>query len=261
MIQPDVYNKLLEGKVALITGAGRGIGKAIAQVFANHGAKVVVTDIKEDWIKVTADQINLESSGSAAAVQIDVTNPESVAQAIKFAVAKFGKLDILVNNAGLHRSYPFVDFPLADFDMIYNVNVRGNFMCSQAAAKQMICQGQGGCIINMSSASGKKADPGGTAYNSSKSAVIGLTRVMALELGKYGIRVNCILPGATDTEMLRGVLEAEPGLKKILEERTPLGKMALPQDQANAALFLASNLASHITGEQLVVSGGEFMES
>jgi NAD(P)-dependent dehydrogenase (short-subunit alcohol dehydrogenase family) len=252
---------LLEGKVALITGAGRGIGKAIAQVFVNHGAKVVVTDIKEDWIKVTTDQINLESTGSAAAVLIDVTNPESVTQAIKLGVAKFGKLDILVNNAGLHRSYPFVDFPLADFDMIYNVNVRGNFLCSQAAAKQMISQGQGGCIINMSSASGKKADPGGTAYNSSKSAVIGLTRVMALELGKYGIRVNCILPGATDTEMLRGVLEAEPGLMKILEERTPLGKMALPEDQANAAVFLASYLASHITGEQLVVSGGEFMES
>ena len=125
----------------------------------------------------------------------------------------------------------------------------------------MVKQEKGGSIICIASASGKKPDPGGTAYNSSKSAVIGLTRMMALELGEFNIRVNCILPGATDTEMLRGVFEAEPGLKKILEERTPLGKMARPEDQANAAVFLASELASHITGEQLVVSGGEFMET
>ena len=253
--------KLLEGKVALVTGAGRGIGKAMAQVFVNHGAKVVVGDIKQEWVTETAGEINANSPDSAVAVLLDVTNPDSVAQAIKTAISKYGKLDILVNNAGIHRSHPFIDFPLADFELVYGVNVRGNFLCSQAAAKQMISQGHGGCIISMSSASGKKADPGGTAYNSSKSAVIGLTRVMALELGKFGIRVNCILPGATDTEMLRGVFESEPGLKKILEERTPLGKMALPEDQANAAVFLASNLASHITGEQLVVSGGEFMDT
>ena len=253
--------KLLEGKVALITGAGRGIGKAMAQVFVNQGAKVVVGDIREEWIEETADHINANSPGSAAAVLLDVSNPDSVEQAIKTVVDKFGKLDILINNAGIHRSHPFIEFPLADFELVYDVNVRGNFLCSQAAARQMISQGHGGCIISVSSASGKKADPGGTAYNSSKSAVIGLTRVMAMELGKYGVRVNCILPGATDTEMLRDVFEAEPGLKKTLEERTPLGKMALPEDQANAAVFLASHLASHITGEQLVVSGGEFMDT
>ena len=253
--------KLLEGKVALITGAGRGIGKAMAQVFVNQGAKVVLGDVKGDWVEETAAQINTKSPGSAVAVVLDVSNPKSVDQAIKTAVGKFKKLDILINNAGIHRSHPFIEFPLTDFELVYDVNVRGNFLCSQAAAKQMISQGHGGCIISMSSASGKKPDPGGTAYNSSKSAVIGLTRMMALELGKYGIRVNCILPGATDTEMLREVFVAEPGLKKILEEGTPLGKMALPEDQANAAVFLASELASHITGEQLVVSGGEFMDT
>jgi NAD(P)-dependent dehydrogenase (short-subunit alcohol dehydrogenase family) len=252
---------LLEGKVALITGAGRGIGKAIAQVFVRQGAKVVVGDVNQEWVAKTADEINVFSPGSAASVILDVSDPDSVAKALSTVINKYGKLDILINNAGIHRSHTFIDFPLEDFDLVYGVNVRGNFLCSQAAAKQMISQGHGGCIISMSSASGKKADPGGTAYNSSKSAVIGLTRIMALELGKYGIRVNCILPGATDTEMLRGVFEAEPGLKKILEERTPLGKMALPEDQANAAVFLASDLASHITGEQLVVSGGEFMDT
>jgi len=253
--------KLLDGKVALITGAGRGIGKAMAQVFVTHGTKVVVGDINKEWAAETANEINSQSPGSAVSVFLDVSDPESVAKAISTAVEKFNQLDILVNNAGIHRSHPFIEFPLADFELVYDVNVRGNFLCSQAAAKQMISQGHGGCIISMASASGKKADPGGTAYNSSKSAVIGLTRVMALELGKYGIRANCILPGATDTEMLRGVFEAEPDLKRILEERTPLGKMALPEDQANAAVFLASDMAAHITGEQLVVSGGEFMDT
>jgi NAD(P)-dependent dehydrogenase (short-subunit alcohol dehydrogenase family) len=253
--------KLLEGKVALITGAGRGIGKAMAQIFVSQGAKVLVGDIKKEWVIETANEINAQTPGSAASVVLDVSDPESVQKAISMAVEKFNKLDILINNAGIHRSHPFIEFPLADLELVYDVNVRGNFLCSQAAAKQMISQGHGGGIIRISSASGKKTEPRGTAYNSSKSAVIGVMRVMALELGKYGIRANCILPGATDTEMLRGVFEAEPDLKKILEERTPLGKMALPEDQANAAVFLASDMAAHITGEQLVVSGGEFMDT
>jgi NAD(P)-dependent dehydrogenase (short-subunit alcohol dehydrogenase family) len=125
----------------------------------------------------------------------------------------------------------------------------------------MIEQERGGSIINMSSASGKKPDPQGAAYCSSKSAIIGITRVAALELGKYGIRVNAILPGATDTDMLRGLIKDVPGLIEELVAKTPLGKMADPRDQANAAVFLASPLASHITGEGMVVSGGEFMDT
>jgi len=253
--------RLLEGKVALITGAGRGIGKAIAEIFVKQGAKVIVGDIKEEWVNNLADGLNQKESGIAAAVCLDISDPKSVDLAVQTAVDTFSQLDILVNNAGIYRSHSFLDFPLKDFDLVYSVNARGTFLCSQAAAKQMVKQGKGGSIICIASASGKKPDLGGTAYNSSKSAVIGLTRMMALELGKYGIRVNCILPGATDTEMLSSVFEAEPGLKKILEDRTPLGKMAQPEDQANAAVFLASDLASHITGEQLVVSGGEFMDT
>jgi len=253
--------KLLDGKVAIITGAGRGIGKAIAQTFVAHGAKVVIGDIEDDWVRETAESINQENPGSAVALHLDVSDQASAAKAIGTTIDRFKKLNILVNNAGIHRSYPFLEFPLQDFDLVFRVNVQGILICSQLAARQMIRQGDGGCIISFSSASGKKPDPGGTAYNSSKSAVIGLTRVMALELGKYSIRANCVLPGATDTEMLRGVFEAEPELKEILEKRTPLGKMALPEDQANAVVFLASDLASHITGEQLIVSGGEFMDT
>ena len=253
--------KLLEGKVSVITGAGRGIGKAIAQTFVNYGAKVVIGDIKEEWVKETADGINQINPGSVVALRLDISDQVSATAAIDTAVEQFGKINILVNNAGIHRSHSFLDYPVEDFDLVYSVNARGTFLCSQAAAKQMVKQGLGGSIICIASASGKKPDQGGTAYNSSKSAVIGLTRMMALELGEYSIRVNCILPGATDTEMLRDVFKAEPGLKKILEERTPLGKMAQPEDQANAVVFLASDLASHITGEQLVVSGGEFMDT
>jgi len=253
--------RLLEGKVALITGAGRGIGKVIAEIFVKQGAKVVVGDIKEEWVNNLASELNQKRTDTAVAIHLDISDPKSVDLAVNTAVETFGQLNVLVNNAGIHRSHPFLDYPIKDFDLVYSVNARGTFLCSQAAAKQMVKQEKGGSIICIASASGKKPDPGGTAYNSSKSAVIGLTRMMALELGEFNIRVNCILPGATDTEMLRGVFEAEPGLKKILEERTPLGKMARPEDQANAAVFLASELASHITGEQLVVSGGEFMET
>lgn len=176
-------------------------------------------------------------------------------------MARFGRIDVLVNNAGVLRPHPIVDFPLEDWDLVFEVNVRGTFLCAQAAARRMIEQGGGGCIINMSSASGKKADRGESAYCASKSAVIGFTRCLALELGPYGIRANAILPGATDTEMLRDLIDQVPGVREELLAKTPLGKMATPRDQANAAVFLASDLASHITGEQLVVSGGEFMDT
>jgi len=176
-------------------------------------------------------------------------------------VTEFGRLDILVNNAGVHRGHLIVDFPVEDWDAVFAVNMRGTFLCSQAAARQMIEQGEGGCIINMSSASGKKPDPQGAAYCASKSAVIGFTRVLALELGEYGIRANAVLPGATDTKMLHDVTDRVPGLMDELVARTALDKIATPRDQANAFLFLASDLAAHITGEQLVVAGGEFMET
>jgi len=252
---------LLEDKVALVTGAARGIGRAIAEVFAENGASVVVADKLFEEAGAVAEGINKSGRSKAIAIDLDVCDTESVQKAFDTVVTEFGKLDILVNNAGIHRPHFIVDFPVEEWDLVYNINVRGTFLCTQAAARQMIKQGQGGCIINISSASGKKPDPQAGAYCSSKSAIIGLTRVAALELGKYGIRVNAILPGATDTEMLRSLIKDVPGLIEELVAKTPLGKMAQPRDQANAAVFLASGLASHITGEGLVVSGGEFMDT
>jgi glucose 1-dehydrogenase len=251
---------LLTDKVALVTGAARGIGRAIAEAYADHGAHVAVADVLLVEARTVAAGINA-GGGHAIALEMDVTDPASVQQGIDVTVAQFGRLDILVNNAGIHRGHLIVDFPLGDWEAVFAVNMRGTFLCSQAAAKQMIKQGEGGCIISMSSASGKKPDLKGAAYCASKSAIIGFTRVLALELGQYGIRANAVLPGATDTLMLRDVTDRVPGLMDELVARTVLDKIATPGDQANAFVFLASDLASHITGEQLVVAGGEFMET
>ena len=252
---------LLTDKVALVTGAARGIGRAIAKVYAEHGAHVAVSDILADKAQAVADGINAAGGPKAIALHLDVTDPESVQQAVDATVAEFGRIDILVNNAGIHHGHLIIDFPLEDWEAVFAVNMRGTFLCSQAVARQMIQQGDGGSIINMSSASGKKPDPKGAAYCASKSAIIGFTRVMALELGQHGIRANAVLPGATDTKMLRNVVDRVPGLMDELLARTALNKIATPRDQANAFVFLASDLASHITGEQLVVSGGEFMDT
>jgi NAD(P)-dependent dehydrogenase (short-subunit alcohol dehydrogenase family) len=253
--------ELLQTKVALVTGAARGIGRAIAEVYAEHGAHVIVADVLLDQARAVVDGIHAAGGPRALALYLDVTDPASVQQAVDATAAEYGRLEVLVNNAGILRPHAVVDLPIEDWDRVFAVNVRGTFLCAQAAARQMIAQGDGGCLINVSSASGKKADRQGSAYCASKSAVIGLTRVLALELGQYGIRANAILPGATDTQMLRDLIDQVPGVREELLAKTPLGKMATPRDQANAALFLASDLASHITGEQLVVSGGEFMET
>ncbi len=253
--------ELLANKVALVTGAARGIGRAIAEAYAEQGAHVVVTDIVADGARAVADAINAADRPKAIAVSLDVSDPENVQQAIDKTVAEFGRIDILVNNAAILRAHYIVDFPLEDWQAIFKVNMEGTFLCSQAAARQMIEQGDGGCIINIASASARKADPKHAAYSSSKAAIVCFTRILALELGEYGIRANAILPGATETEMLQGVFEEVPGMREVLIGRTVLGKLGAPCDQANAAVFLASDLASHITGEHLIVSGGEFMNA
>ncbi|MBC7224016.1 MAG: SDR family oxidoreductase [Anaerolineae bacterium] len=252
--------KLLKGKVALVTGAAQGIGKAIAEAFAEHGAHVVIGDINFQGAQETSQAINRAGGPKAIPVRLDVRDPVQVQAAVDLAVQEFGRLDILVNNAAILRAYPIVDFPLEEWREVFRVNMEGAFLCAQAAARQMIQQGDGGCIINIASASARKADAKHAAYSSAKAALVCFTRILALELGPYGIRANAICPGATMTEMLQGVFEQVPGIKEDLIAKTVLGKLGEPRDQANAAVFLASDMASHITGEHLIVSGGEFMD-
>jgi len=250
---------MLTSKVALVTGAAQGIGRAIAEVYAEHGARVVLGDVDGNGAKVVAAEISSVGLRDAIGLHLDVTDPASVRGAMETCVGEFGRLDVLVNNAGVLVACAILDFPLEDWRRVFRVNVEGALLCSQAAARQMIEQGEGGCIINIASAAANKADREHAAYSASKAALIAFTRILALELGVHGIRANALLPGATDTEMLRRVSAAVPNLRETLVARTVLGKVASPRDQANAALFLASDLAAHITGEYLVVSGGEFM--
>jgi len=253
--------KLLKNKVALVTGAAKGIGRTIAENFAENGAHVVVADIIDEGAKEIADRINSKGAPKAIAVTLDVSNPKEVESAFEQTIREFGKIDILVNNAAILKAHLIIDFPLKDWQDVFRVNMQGTFLCSQAAIRLMIKQGKGGCIINIAAASARKADRKHAAYSSSKAAIICFTRILALELGEHSIRANAILPGATMTEMLQDVFDKVPGIREELIAKTALGKLGDPQDQANAALFLASDLASHITGEYLIVSGGEFMNA
>jgi NAD(P)-dependent dehydrogenase (short-subunit alcohol dehydrogenase family) len=253
--------RLLENKVAIVTGAARGIGRSIAETYAEHGANVIVTDIVAEGAQSVAEAINSKELPKAVAVQMDVSNPQQVEETIQTAVDIFGKIDILVNNAAILKAFLIINFPLKDWQDIFRVNMEGTFLCSQAAAREMIKQGSGGVIINIASASARKADRKHAAYSASKAAMISFTRILALELGEYGIRANAILPGATLTEMLQDVFDQVPGIREELIAKTTLGKLGDPKDQANAAVFLGSDMASHITGEHLIVSGGEFMNA
>lgn len=253
--------KLLKNKVALVTGAAKGIGRAIAETFSENGAHVVVADIIGKGAKETADRINSKGALKAMAVTLDVSNPKEVESAFEQTIREFGKIDILVNNAAILKAHLIIDFPLKDWQDVFRVNMQGTFLCSQAAIRLMIKQGKGGCIINIAAASARKADRKHAAYSSSKAAIICFTRILALELGEHSIRANAILPGATMTKMLQDVFDKVPGIREELIAKTALGKLGDPLDQANAALFLASNLASHITGEYMIISGGEFMNA
>lgn len=254
--------KLLEDKTAIITGGASGIGYGIAEVFCEHGANVAIFDADGDRLPAALATLQRGSEKSVLGFPVDVANPAEVEGAMRQVVDALGRLDILVNCAAIMRNHEIVDFPLEAWQSVFRVNVEGVFLCSQLFARRLIEQGTGGSIINISSCAANKADRKHAAYSASKAAVICFTRVLALELGTYGIRANAILPGATGpTSMLESVFAEVPGIREELIGRTVLGKLATPRDQGNAALFLASELASHITGEYLIVSGGEYMNA
>ncbi len=244
----------LGGKVAVVTGSSRGIGRAIAIKFAKEGASVVVNSRKKESAQKVADEIK-RSGGKAIAVEGDVSNPKTAKKLVNAAVKEFGSLDIFVNNAGVISYANFLDLKEEQWDSLMAVDLKGVFMCSQAAARQMIKQGDGGKIINISSIAGFIGFHNLAHYCAAKAGVIELTKQMALELAPYKINVNSVGPGAIKTVMTKQV-ESDPKQLKEIIARIPLGRMGEPEEIANVVAFFASDEASYVTGETIFVDGG-----
>ncbi len=241
----------LDGKVAIITGAARGIGKATAVLFAKEGARVVVTDIDAQTGESTAEEIRTHG-GDAVFIPVDVTDPASVERMVQEAVNTYGRVDILVNNAGVLRDRTLVKMSHEDFDFVINVNLKGVFNCTKAVVPYMVGQGKG-VILNASSVVALYGNFGQTNYVASKAGVIGMTKVWARELGPKGIRVNAVAPGFIRTEMTAGLPEK---VVQAVIERTPLRTWGEPEDIAYAYLYLASDEARFVNGAVLSVDGG-----
>lgn len=243
---------MLENKVALVTGAGRGIGRAIAIALAKEGAEVIVNyNGSEERAKEVKQTIE-ENGGKASICKCNVSDFEACEAMIKDVVKEYGHLDILVNNAGITKDGLIMKMKEEDFDAVLNVNLKGTFNTIRHSARQMLKQ-RSGKIINISSVSGILGNAGQANYAASKAGVIGLTKTMARELGSRGITVNAIAPGFVDTEMTE-VLSKE--LKESACRQIILGRFGKPEDIANAAVFLASEKADYITGQVISVDGG-----
>ncbi len=245
----------LQGKVAVVTGGGSGIGAATVERFAAEGAATVAADVS-----FAAGAGLADAGGGRWERHVDVTDPASVEALMQDALASLGRIDIVVNSAGIAKETPFLDTPVELFDRILAVNLRGTFVVGQAAARVMIGQsaagggGRGGRIINIASVSGRRGNIGRTAYGASKGGVVTLTEVMAVELAPHGVLVNAIAPGPVDTPLVKAVHSAETRREWLA--RTPLTRYGNPDEIAGAAVFLASDDASYVTGHVLHVDGG-----
>ncbi|MEJ5901592.1 SDR family NAD(P)-dependent oxidoreductase [Ochrobactrum teleogrylli] len=247
----------LEGKVAIVTGAARGIGYAIAKRFLMDGASVVLSDI--DNTATLQAVKDLEQFGDARAMAADVGDKLDIHNLMTYTVTNLGEIDILVNNAGIVHKTDFLDLKEEDFDRVMRVNLKGAFLCGQAVAKRMVARveagGEAGTIINMSSINAIFGLPDQLAYSVSKGGLSQLTRTMAVALAKWGIRVNAIGPGSIQTDMLSAV-NTDAEARKTILSRTPLGRIGDPAEIASIASFLASRDASYITGQTIYADGG-----
>jgi NAD(P)-dependent dehydrogenase (short-subunit alcohol dehydrogenase family) len=243
----------LAGKVALVTGGGSGIGQATAELFAAEGARVVVADRNLGGARTTVEHIT-SAGGDARAIEADVSVEDSVADMVARAIDGYGRIDILVNNAALARGDNLLEIDLATWELNLQVTLRSVFLCSKAVLPGMIAR-RSGAIVNISSVNGL-AGYGEEAYSAAKAGVINMTKNMALTYGPSGVRTNCICPGTIRTPVWQPFLEQNPGHLDRIARWYPLGRVGEPTDIAKAALFLASDDASWITGSTLVVDGG-----
>lgn len=243
---------LLAGRVALVTGAGSGIGRAVAVSFARAGADVAVLDLNEATAEETAAAV--EALGRrAAALRADVSRADAVEAAVSRAELSLGAIDVLVNNAGLTRDKTIQNLSEADWDLVLDVHLKGTFLCTKVVGRRLRERGRGGAIVNISSISAKIGNFGQANYASAKAGIVALTKVTAREYARYGVRANAIQPGMIDTPMTR-VLGEERLARSVAE--TPLGRLGTPEEVAAVALFLASDLASYVTGAVIEVTGG-----
>lgn len=240
----------LKGKVALITGAGSGIGEACARLFAKEGARVAVNDVSEEDAARVAGEI-AASGGDAMSITADVSRKEQVETMVDTIVEKMGRLDILINNAGIARDALLLKMSEEQWDKVMDVNLKGSFLCSQAAASHMVEQGSGKIVLTASV--GMLGNVGQANYVASKCGIVGLTRTLALELARYGINVNCVSPGATKTRMTSAI---PPDIAERFRKMIPFRRFAEPGEIAAVHLFLVSDEAGYITGQVIFVDGG-----
>ena len=248
---------VLEGKVAIVTGAAMGMGQATAVLFAEAGAKVVVADSNEEKGAETVAAIEA-AGGDAFFVKVDISKSDQVKALVDATVAKYGRLDVAVNNAAITPDNALAsEFDEDYWDRLMSIDLKGTALCLKYELQQLIKQGDGGSIINISSVSGFRPQPGNIAYVSAKHAVVGMTKVAALENGAANIRVNSVAPGAIDTPMIRGALEAIGSTEaEFAPQLSLLGRFGQPREVAQASLWLASEQSSYVTGTTIHVDAG-----
>jgi NAD(P)-dependent dehydrogenase (short-subunit alcohol dehydrogenase family) len=246
---------LLTGKAALVTGGASGIGRATALACAREGARVLVADTQVEGGQSITGEIR-DAGGTACFLKVDVTREEDVEAMVACAVSEFGRLDCAVNNAGITGGGGAIpDLSLEQWSQTLAINLTGVFLCLKHELRVMRAQ-KSGAIVNLSSGAGVIAVPGLAAYCASKHGVLGLTKTAAVENARSGVRVNAILPGSTDTPMLAKAMSGDPRLRKIIETSSPAGRLGLPEEIAEAAVWLCSDRASFVSGESMLVDGG-----